>query len=1212
MRLAAGDDELAAIDRLELSGAHLDALARAIDLGAVTIEGARARASRDKSGAVTALGLRFRPAPREGEPASAPPPDASAPARVPHVHWGEVVLRGSALSWTDEAVEPAASLALRELELTLGARHLDHEAHAETPDVHSPAPFKLHFAIDSAVDSLDADGELFPSLRAPVLNAHVRASGVTLEAFAPYLESAGLAPSLAKGDLALQLEASAAIGRGETHASVAIRDVLLEDGREELLGLDRATLALRYDPAARSVDVSLAEIQRPRLLVTRTKTGEVALLGVALRARARPPEADVAAVASSSPPLGVLLRSASVHGLSVHWRDALANVALDLERASLELGAARLGAGGEPGPVRVHAEVEGVGSLDLTGTATLDASAPFLEAQLTLGHLEGAPLAPYLAPRAELLLEDGSLRARLHVEAGSSPQGGRRIAARITEAELFERTRPLLSFATLEVSVPRADVAGKVFAVEQLSLDGLEGAVERLADGRLALLGFAFRPASGPAPPPAPRDPGRQVPDATDASPLPQVTVTQAVVSVRKVTFVDRASALGADAPPPFVLTEAGLSLVQPFILSLDDPEAATLEVEVHGKMDPVARNAVFYAHGTPFDAEPQLSVSFEVEGISGPAILERLPRAAERWDLSSVTDGLAKGALALTLKRTRRRLDQVLGDLRAAPLALDLTASGEARSTPDGPVLLGADEVHLDVAQLDLATGETRVRALEVVNPKLRLRREDAGLRFLDAVLKTAPDKPLASAAGPGPAPSAPASDAAEQRVDRVSITDGDIVLEDLTVQPAASVQLGGLEVEVLGLSSRALREHRPVRLRVGAKGGTVFDEVSGRGTLTFSPRIEGDVDLSLVGLKLPPVSGYTSRAWQLGIRDGRLDAEARLRFRFGRLDSATRVQLSSVQVHEPSQGSVISRKIGVMSLGTAFAILRDDDDVVAFPVPLRLELDEQLRLVGEQVDVGGLVAEGLLVALKGTGAKLLGGFEGIRERDQGRDHGQGRGRARDAHRRVRDPGRAALARDRERAGDPRGDPRRRLDPPRDPARRDRARGRGPLEAPRVAHARGAPRPDRSPRGPPRPSRPTPRGRRRPRARRAPLRDSRRPRARAQQLLRGRARPARRRPGARRPLRPGARGRRSRRRATDAPGRGDSLRLARRGRARLPRGPPRPARADPSAPAQAQGRRRERTLGASRRGRRRAREVSDEVVTRSPSGGAPTNRASS
>jgi hypothetical protein len=977
VRLGTEDDELAAIDRLELAGARLAPKAREYDLGAVTIEGVRAKARRDSTGATYALGLRFKksPASAGADASRSEPASGKGP---PRVSWGEVTLRNGALAWLDETTDPPARLHLSKLDMTLGARSFDHEAASDAPPVHEPAPFKLHAELDRAVASLDAWGQLFPSTRTPVLNGHVRASGLTLDALGPYLARFGLAPALTSGELALEVEGSAAISRTEARATVALRDVVVSDKQSELAGVDRAALAFTLDRTARTVEITQAEAERPRLLVERMPKGEVSVLGLRFARRNERDEGTEAPASDTTPaaptaPYAWLLGEASVHGLSVHWRDVREKVSLDLEGGTFELGATRLLAPGTAGPFHVSGSVAGLGELELQGTAVLDPGAPFLDATVSLSHLRGAPLKPYLAPRAEVLLGQGTLKARVQLEAGPSGHGGKKLGLTLSELELSDKGRArLLALDQLRLSIPRADKRGKVYALDDLSIDGLEGEGTRLADGRIELLGIAWSTERRAATDGARKTPGARpsaeaetseasTPDESELAPLPQVTITQGSVSIRRFRFTDQRGARPDAPPPPFVLADAGASLVQPFLLSPDEPESATFDLEMHGKLEPAFKTGVVFVHLVPFDAEPQVTVSFDVEGISGPAIDQRIPSAQERCDLSSVQDGLAKGAVTLTLKRIRGRLDQILADPSATPLPLELSANFEARSTPDGPIVAGADEVRLDVASLDLATGETRVRALEIVNPRVRVKREDDGVRVFDVVWK----KKTGTGSGSG------SGETGEKRIDRISIADGDLLFEDMTVHPEASIELTGLEVEVLGASSRAFREHRPLRLRLGARGTTLFDELGASGTLSLSPKIEGDLDASVSGVKLAGLSGYTRHLWNLGLVEGRLDADSRLRFRSGRLQSTTRLTLVQAKVDEPPGGSILGKKMGV-SVGTALAAIRDEDEVAVLEIPDRIDFDEDLHVVSGEIDVTTIVGDALVATLKGIATSM------------------------------------------------------------------------------------------------------------------------------------------------------------------------------------------------------------------------------------------------
>ncbi|MBI3725385.1 DUF748 domain-containing protein, partial [bacterium] len=276
---------------------------------------------------------------------------------------------------------------------------------------------------------------------------------------------------------------------------------------------------------------------------------------------------------------------------------------------------------------------------------------------------------------------------------------------------------------------------------------------------------------------------------------------------------------------------------------------------------------------------------------------------------------------------------------------------------------LAACDELRADVASLDLRTGEAHVRALELANPQGRLRNEEGGLRFLDAVLH-----PRSSGAGRTGEPR-------ETRADRIAITDGEILFEDWSVSPFASIPLSGFEIELMGASSRATEERRPFRLRLGVKGGEVFDDLTGRAALSLVPLLDGDADASITGVKVNRISGYSKTKWNLTLNDGRLDLDLHGRFKNGRLSCVARLVLRQVSTDEPEERSVLGKKIG-MKVQDAIEQLRDEDGVVTLDRSFEIDFDEHGHVVkdGVHVDVTSIILDAVATAFLNRFARVYG----------------------------------------------------------------------------------------------------------------------------------------------------------------------------------------------------------------------------------------------
>ena len=964
LALTSRDGELAALDRLDLEGGAVGPGRR--ELGTVTVDGARAHVTRLASGATEAFGLRFVPGPVPGSsggagvspardraggtpaPPSLPGGAGVSPALPLYIHWGEVNVTRAALALDDATVEPEARLRVSRLDASLGERHFDHEDLGGTPPVDRPAPFKLHAEVEDAVAALDLVGGIVPSARAPVIFGDLHAEGVTLRALEPYLAPAGLVPELARGEVRAHVEASALVGEA-TRARFLVRDLACTDGPAELAGLDRGALDLELADFARRLTLDGAVLDRPRVLVERSAAGSVSVLGLRLVSGKPAPVA-------SGTPLAVYLDGARVEDLSLRFRDDREHATLDLSKGRVEVAPLRLGAGADAAPFTLHAEVAGVGSLDAAGGVRLDAAAPLLSATLALRHLRGKPLDPYVRDVGRILLEDGALDARLLLARQPAAEGGSTFEGALSDLELREGTRRLLAWRALHVEVPRA--AGEALLVDELALGGLEGQVRRFADGRVQVAGLELLPRArkDESAPPATEDDGAVLP------PLPRVEVKNLGLEASRVEIED------GDAPgtPPFVVQDLHVSQPWPFLLPKGGRSSGFLSLVGSFGVKDVLGKAQLRLQLVPFDSEPHAALELELDGFAGPAFVERVPALAPRLDASALTQGSLRLYASFDL-RNRKRLDAILKNPRATPLSFDASITDlDVRATPDGPTLLGFDELHVDMTGWNLATGEARLRAVELANPRGRLRVERAGLRFLDTVFKPGPARETS------PAPDVPGP---EVKIDRIAVTDGELLFEDGSVTPEFSLPFGGLEAELTGFTSRALRERRPLRVTLAARSGAVFEELTAQGMFTLSPQLDGDADAQLVGLRVPPFKGLALRYLDLKVVEGRIDVAARARARNGRLVSLFQSALTDCKVDEPP-ASAISRA-SVVRLPAALAVLRNDDGVVFLPVPWVQQFDG-LRLASKP-DFPGIVGTAITAAVKGFGWKPVGMAEDV-----------------------------------------------------------------------------------------------------------------------------------------------------------------------------------------------------------------------------------------
>jgi len=281
--------------------------------------------------------------------------------------------------------------------------------------------------------------------------------------------------------------------------------------------------------------------------------------------------------------------------------------------------------------------------------------------------------------------------------------------------------------------------------------------------------------------------------------------------------------------------------------------------LDVEGKLEPFVRAFGVALETSPFAKEPELKVDVKSEGIQGTEITEVLPDLRELLDGKELTDGRFQAKLESTLRLRRR-----------SPLSFDLSRGFgvqllvqgvKFQNGEEGPVLLGVDEVVVDVDRFEPKTGEVKVKEIDVQRPIARIQRTPEGIEALGLLVRIpkAAEKPAGEASAPpaaesvppvetsaAPAPavlpaSVPAAGAppaaasrsdlwpaaaeppAEISIDRLTMGGLDFRFEDTSLSPPVHVFLNGLDVDVRGATNRMLVEPRTVRFRASVQSGKV-----------------------------------------------------------------------------------------------------------------------------------------------------------------------------------------------------------------------------------------------------------------------------------------------------------------------------------------------------------------------------------------------------
>jgi hypothetical protein len=985
--LKSGTNELGAIDSIELKGTSVDPIARATNVGDLTITGVRARAYRDPQGAIYVLGLKLLPKP-PGASAAPPPAAAPAPPAQPPApsatgattRMGEVAVRNASFVWHDEQVQPPADVRLLHLDVTLGARQLGEDARPGDDRV----PLKVHAEFDDDVGTFDLDAGLLFSSRAPAVNAKLHASELTLRALSPYLSSSGIVPQLQHGVLDARLEAQIVLDPGILATKAELDGLAYRDGDQEFLALDRAQVPFDVDNVEHAFHLGQVYVSGLRARAAKTPEGDLLFGGLRVKksveASAPPsPPASTAPVASSgttaaskkaAPPTQFTLDGLHVSGVKLDWRDDESGGAkLELRDATVEVGPLK------PGkkvvtPWTINADLANLGVLYLDGTASIQ-TRTVVDGVLRLTHMNGSDISPYLGRGTTLALEDGSFSAKLDYASEPAQAGGQKIDLAVTRVGLAEKSVTLFGWDSLKVDVGRSDAAAQVYVVDNVSLEGLRGEIVKLPGGVTRAFGLTLGP-KPPAPPVAKSRPA-VAPKSQEPPPLPSVTLQRLSLAAGKITMRDRAAPDSAQLEP-YVFESLVLESGAPFVLKADDPTTAVLDLKLASHCPGIFDETLVTLRAIPFDAEPQLRLVLDLKGLSGSEIANRSPELAAKYDLSGLKHALAHAGLNFTVK-THGRID-TLGASQT-PLALELGIDSlEMRSSPTGPLLLGLDDMRVDISGYDLSTGAAQIRKVEITNPTVVCSKEQAGFRMFDVIFKK-PD-PTAEPPPPAPAPDPNAPPPAPWSIEKLTMGDGEFVYHDMSLSPPVELQMSQWEVEVLGLTNAWRTTKRPMRISIRSRAGT-YDDFKIKGQLALAPRLEGDLQVRCLQLRLDKISGYTTGDYGLDLKSGRLDIEGPWNFKQGHVTGIPTVVLFDPEV-EDLDSDKETAALGVGGLKGKIDLLKNEEDNVELKdVKMEFDLDERLKLDKSKAPanfgVGQIVKQALGGALSGALGKIVPG---------------------------------------------------------------------------------------------------------------------------------------------------------------------------------------------------------------------------------------------
>jgi hypothetical protein len=1060
-----GGRELFGFDTAHVSGVSMDR--SRVRVESVDLSGPRVIARRAADGNVSALGLRTKPTasagagrPTPATPAAAPSPVTASPASpLPRIELGRLTWKGVDLQLADDAVTPPTNVRINDAAVELSNIVLDlAAADATTPTTApiTPGRIRAWFAAPGVAEAFKIDGAVTPGGARSPLTADLTVIGTGLKAdvLAPYLKSAGVEPALESGSLRLKAKLAATSNPDATaNVSLAIDDFAYADGERELVGVN----ALRIDEAKlspRGVAVGAVTLAKPRARLARNADGSFAAAGLRFNVppanptTAPAPAALVLATSPTSrsaPPapaafvatLGKLLVTDS----ALAWSDAAVSPSVEATaRANVELNDFVFGrAEAAPATLKVAARIDQtLESFTADGTVTPSVTAPALRLNLAGTGMRQGALAPYLPPGTTISLHDGRFRARLEADVAPHAQGGQSAKLIVSDVdyrdgEVAAAPPPLLALEAARIVVGRADVRGKVIAIDEVAVVGLDTAATKSRDGSFNMLGVSF----ASAPPPPTRTP---LPVATPVDPtpatrptlpamhaeqlfaaarekLPLLTLDKLDVNLKRVALVDESNADGK----PITLADVRLSNKSRIELLGDDPQGRPpVELLLMGRIEPAVGRFDVLTVAAPFASQPSLNVAVTVAGINGDGVAQVLPPDVRReLKPSPMTDGRFAAAIEATAKFAKRgptRFD-LTKPMEISAVVRDVAFRGDGDG--NSPVLAGVDEVRADGVRVDPQTGSVVARSIEITKPLARAWRDADGIHLLGLVVREPTTRPATQPA-PEPTPpprseaqlasvtngdaaadkkDVPAPPPAELAIQKLTVSGIDVTVEDRTCDPQLVVPLNALEVEARGLSNLALYEPRPVRFNVTAGAAKVplnedapprelFAELAASGNLTLFPRPAGWARANVSGFELMSLRG-PARAQKVEIGGGVFDGKVDVRLRDAgggggnaagsaadgaALETRARFAFTDLRLSEPADG-VIRRTLKLPApLDAMIVDLQDASDAVTVPLNVTVKDGE---LSGGQIAGAAVSALGsvLATAMASAPLKVAGG---------------------------------------------------------------------------------------------------------------------------------------------------------------------------------------------------------------------------------------------
>jgi hypothetical protein len=1012
LRWEAGDARLR-LDTAAVEGALLDPGASLIRAETVRVDGlSDAEARKERDGTLDLLGLRFAPGPGPvsgpqagarveagpplDEPGTEPAGTDGSPIRL---EVESVLVEGRRLRWRDETTRPEADVRVDRLRVALEQIRLGGPSKADE----IIASFGITMEASELAEALSVDGRLSRRDERYAFETDVEGTAINLRAATPYLAAAGLESLLRAGDLRLSVAGNLSLVEGALEADVRVGEIRFADGDDTWFscdGIELEKIVLREGAVA----AERIAVVRPRASCRRDPDGSLCAAGMrfvtptttAATPEAAPEQPSEPSEPSGPPPVPLptpaaagdrLLDLGSVEILDgeIRWRDLSLDPPVDLSsRIGLRVQGVELSDTEAKGELRVEAGVPDHGTrVVLTGRLSKNLDVVRGDFQLTSEGLQDGPLGTYLGSAVRSDTEDGRITAKISAEVGAAKGGGQRLRLEMRDLEIRDGSEggPLLAVESLVADIPRYDPEARVLLVDEIRLDWTDGRVVLDRDGSLRFLGFAFRSAEGEVAAAEPREavPGDESPPGEDESfappsreetarrllaeisaDLPTIRIETLDLRVARFELEDRRG------EKPLIVTDVRLWNPEPLIV-LDEPgEIPPEKLRLQARVPAALEKIDVSVETRPFIDEPEFRLDLGLEGIHGPQLMERAPQLLGRLDAGELTEASLAGRIEGRIRwRRRHPLDFDLSN----GFEMEIEVRDLAVRDASGTILAGVDEVSLDRGRFDPKLGTVRLQTVDIHDPRGRVVREKNGLRIGGLLLRDAPDAPppgVEPPAASGPArpaeghpagadprelpAEAPPPRETEFSIDELYVSGIDAEIEDVSVYPPFRFPLRDLAVEVRGLTTRALREPRPIRFATMLRGGIIelpldegrrayaVEEITTSGELTLSQPLTGWAKIEVSALDLSNLSGL-AKQHGVDLSGGTLDLGFDVRYVEENVaDTSIRLTLTDLDMEEPPDGPLSKLLALPAPLNVVLFVLEDPTGAIHVPLSFRV----------------------------------------------------------------------------------------------------------------------------------------------------------------------------------------------------------------------------------------------------------------------------------